>query len=734
MSTYTELRNRATAKRTAVETRSLTTLRTRQPAAVDLGGSIAASQTNASIFGTSGRSRRQAEGYQAFKHWVFVCVNAIAKRIAGQPWMAGNLEGAPDNPVRTADGMIVKQPWYANRVGKSVREKAATENELDILATHPVLDAMARPNPLQRKFEFLYSSAVNLLLTGVSYWVGGVVKNKDGESQLELWSVPSNLITPIHDGGLFTGYKVKMQPSVQPLVLKPENVARTYFPDPSDITAVYPPVAACWASVNTDTYIQTSQEQLFERGLTPRWAVTVNADAVTKEKPVLQGPQRRQIIRAIRDIMRQTTNYGDPAILDGMIESIINLDPKPKEMDWTASGDIVRQRIFATYGVNKFVVGMPEGMNKAQAYVAESSFCRNTVNPIANSFSETATEWLGPMYDKPARLVVWVEPCQSVDEDRKQKAMFDARKNNDITKNELRADLGLPPVEEEERSPLLDSQAGITGAVSVLTATGQGFLGRDQAATIFQTFYGLPREAAELLAGSDTGTVPDINPKPPKPAVEEEEEPNEEAPAIGDVDEGKEAKKKDKHGSHDQSSHGRGGGGSPPSEAKPTAKTKSEIAKASAVRVDSEIQRYAEDRNESQLAKKLGGKALDDNEPADVTLEIGGKTHGIEVKTMVVGKNDKITMKRDAQERKAKWERKNKAKMHTVVIDDREVFNANGPGKHDESKRKILYRRGYGSFRTGGMHEVTGGTSELKSLMSKRRNQLPPAARLFEVE
>jgi hypothetical protein len=101
--------------------------------------------------------------------------------------------------------------------------------------------------------------------------------------------------------------------------------------------------------------------------------------------------------------------------------------------------------------------------------------------------------------------------------------------------------------------------------------------------------------------------------------------------------------------------------------------------------------------------------------------------HGLELKTMVDNKANKITMKRSAMENKAKWERKNKAPIHTVVLDDSAVFNAKGAGKHDLSKRRIFYRRGYGSFRVGTMHEVKD-MAELKELMAMDEKSLPPAA------
>jgi hypothetical protein len=84
-------------------------------------------------------------------------------------------------------------------------------------------------------------------------------------------------------------------------------------------------------------------------------------------------------------------------------------------------------------------------------------------------------------------------------------------------------------------------------------------------------------------------------------------------------------------------------------------------------------------------------------------------------------------MKKDAMERKANWEKDNKATMHTVVFNDEKVFNAKGDGKHDETKRVVYYRRGYGSFRVGTMYEVKD-MEELAALMDTPRNRLPKGA------
>lgn len=164
-------------------------------------------------------------------------------------------------------------------------------------------------------------------------------------------------------------------------------------------------------------------------------------------------------------------------------------------------------------------------------------------------------------------------------------------------------------------------------------------------------------------------------------------------------------------------------------ETTPSASAKSMLAKQSAVYVGADIQRYSEEHNEPILAAGIKGVSLRDNEPVDVVvLRKGIVAHGVELKTMVSNSNNKITMKASAMERKGAWMQEHGAPYHTVVFDDHAVFNASGQGLHDESKRQIYYKRGFGSFRVGSMHPVKD-MSELNALMDTPDAGLPAAAK-----
>lgn len=94
---------------------------------------------------------------------------------------------------------------------------------------------------------------------------------------------------------------------------------------------------------------------------------------------------------------------------------------------------------------------------------------------------------------------------------------------------------------------------------------------------------------------------------------------------------------------------------------------------------------------------------------------------------MVDNGNDKITMDSYAQVRKALMEKETGGTYHTVVIDDREVFDPDGG--HDDSKRTYYYRRGIaGSARVPNLHKCNS-LAELKKLMAADDKELPEAAK-----
>lgn len=519
MTTYADIRERVADGLRSSQARALATAEKAAPAPLS-GDLMPADSAGGRLFDSNDRQTREA--YNLFRHWVYVCVNAIGRRLAGQPIGAGSREGASPNPDRSQTYQI-KQAIRRRKLPPAMREKLTDSENLEILDDHGSLDLLANPNPVQGKFEFLYMSAIQILITGEAYWVGGVRSDSEGNLKPEIWAVPTSWLEPVHKGGYFTGYLLKTKPG-QDKEIPAENVARTYFCDPADIKKAYAPLKACISAVRTDDNIQGSQEESFARGPWPNVVITVGKQRgpqgmLTDRRPVLMGQHRRQFIRAIKSIWQETVGQGDPAIIDGLIESIHKLQYTPQEMDWPQSGEIVKRRIMQTYGVNPITVGEIVGANRAQAYEARKQTADMAINPLADAFSETLTQWIGPWYESPERLLLWVEPYEPIDPELDLKRWAEGLKSNSVTNDEFRANqLGLPPLEREEKNALLSTVGGMTGAVNVLNSMASGGISAETAAQLFVLFFDIPLErAVEIIGEQEEKPPPPPSNQPPPP-------------------------------------------------------------------------------------------------------------------------------------------------------------------------------------------------------------------------
>lgn len=109
-----------------------------------------------------------------------------------------------------------------------------------------------------------------------------------------------------------------------------------------------------------------------------------------------------------------------------------------------------------------------------------------------------------------------------------------------------------------------------------------------------------------------------------------------------------------------------------------------------------EKQRIA-DATEATVAQEMDMDRTPDNSAFDCvergTEGIGhAGTIAVEVKTMIDGKDDKVTMRKECRLRKLEWAQEFKAKPFTVVVDKRQ--------SHENPS--LYYAEGVGSFRLGG--------------------------------
>jgi phage portal protein BeeE len=451
--------------------------------------------------------------YDLNRGWVYAAINVLASEGAGQPLAVVKLKGSVAREDEEKRRMRRKD-FHAKQLAfskftKSMKSKAAS-TESEILEDHPLIDLLDQPNSFQSKWQFVYSFIANLGLTGWSYVVAGEHKGK-----LELYSLPTTWVKPVHEPRPFTKFKIKnpKAATAEPVTLERHQVGFAHLPNPSDPLSALAPAAAQMMAIRIDDHMQTSQETFFRNGIFPSGIITIGKVPFmnTEGRPVLTSTQRRQVIGAVRKLQGGVTNYGQPMIVDGLIESFERLSATQTEMGWEKSEEKIKTRILSAYAVHPYILGENVRVGGyAQVANIEKRFYKR-VNTYLDMLGILLTNLLGGVEGK-EKLLVGFEEVEVSDPQLREKQLESMRKQGDISRNERRAEAGFSPEEEEkaERSQLLESVGGMTGAVSILTAVGQG---------------AIPRE----------GPKPSEPPVAP-PKLEEENE-EEEEPEEGEIEE-----------------------------------------------------------------------------------------------------------------------------------------------------------------------------------------------------
>jgi hypothetical protein len=468
-------------------------------------------------FGDHRESGAQRERYGQFRGWVYSAINALASEGAGQGVQVAKMNKAKGKPGSSK--ALIKT--LQTRMPGFVRRKSAEEN-IEILQDHFLVDFLDQPNPIQGRWQFVYSFIANLCLTGWSYVVGGF----NEENQLEVYSLPTTWIKPDHTEGPFTRFKIvnPKNPTAEANSdwLTRENVAFAYLPNPADPMSAYAPAQSQGAAIRIDDRIQLCQEKFFENGVFPSVVVTMGREAHPDVpggvRPRLNAVQRRQVTGAIKKVMAGIANYGNPAIVDGLIESIERLGASQNEIGWEKSEGTIRTRILSALSVHPYILGEPVGVGGyAQVVNIEKRFFKR-VNTCLDMLSTIATNFVAPMAAQvspetkakkkktknPDKLLAWWEECIPIDPSLRWSNLNAARGRGDVSRNEIRVELGLPPDETGGDRTKTFTSGDVSAVVAIQGQVAQGIMEPEQARAMLEIMFDLDPEDAARLAGKKT--------------------------------------------------------------------------------------------------------------------------------------------------------------------------------------------------------------------------------------
>jgi phage portal protein BeeE len=361
--------------------------------------------------------RRSLRQYTAYRDTAYTAIRPIAVRIAQQPFRVGVSQADPSEEVlgrmRTAGN---RELW-----SKAPRQVQSLVNgDAEIVTDHPVLSLLNNPNPYMTGWAMVYCSIVSLYCTGRFVWWF----DRDSHGNERIFYLPSSWATPHHDGRPFSHWTVQPPGSTTKTRVESEDIFYCFMPDPANPLDGLAPLQANAKAVNTEDKIQAAQYALMSNDIRPGMVLVAGrmpdprGGSGAGPRPILTPKQRKQLIGAIQSVYRGVQHYGEPIIVDGMIENVYPYTRTASDLDFPAGSKLTKDRIMQGIGTSPVIAGHSENVNRATSYSQHEIFYDNTVNPVISLVSASLTLRVGPRFSTPTeKISVWLELAEPNDPD-----------------------------------------------------------------------------------------------------------------------------------------------------------------------------------------------------------------------------------------------------------------------------------------------------------------------------
>lgn len=309
--------------------------------------------------------------------------------------------------------------------------------------THPVLDLIRRPNPVQGKAEFLEAVYAQLLLGGNAY-VEAVALEGGVPTELHVLRGDRVSVVPGPDGWP-AAYDYVVGSRKHRFVMTDEAApichVRSYHP--LDDHYGLSPLEAAATAIDVHNSASRWSKALLDNAARPSGAIVFKgADGQAQ-----MTPEQFERLQTEMEINHQgARNAGRPMLLEG------GLDWKPmgfsqSDMEFHKTKESAGREIAIAFGVPPMLVGIPGDATYANYQEANRAFYRLTVLPLAAKVTAALSHWLSAHGGEAVDLKPDLDqiPALATERDQQWRRVSEA---GFLTEAEKRALLGLPKVAE----------------------------------------------------------------------------------------------------------------------------------------------------------------------------------------------------------------------------------------------------------------------------------------------
>ena len=307
--------------------------------------------------------------------------------------------------------------------------------------THPVLDLLARPNPMQGRAELLEALFGQLLLTGNAY-VEAV--GRDGlPGELHVLRSDRVTVVPGADGWpVAYEYSVAAHKHRFAIGQGPSPVCHIKNFHPQDDHYGFSALQAAACAIDVHSAAARWSKALLDNAARPSGAIVYKGPEGTAG---LTADQYDRLLAEMESQHQGARNAGRPMLLEG------GLDWKPmgfspSDMEFQKTKEAAARDIAMAFGVPPMILGIPGDATYANYQEANRAFYRLTVLPLVTRVLSGIGHWLADFIDDDFALRPDLDqiPALGAERDAQWRRVSEAGFLSDAEKRLL---LGLPAQE-----------------------------------------------------------------------------------------------------------------------------------------------------------------------------------------------------------------------------------------------------------------------------------------------
>lgn len=339
--------------------------------------------------------------------WAFANITAIAEAVADINWKL-----------------------YKLKRGKS-------EEELDEVTEHPVLDLLYRVNDHTTKWDLVFTWVVNMLSMGEAAWY--LVGRKSPTTEpTEIWSIRPDYLKIIPgdlaNNEFVARYEYQI-PGQKTVTFAPWEILFFKYPHPTNAYRGYGVLEAASRDIEIDLYANEYNRRFFLNNARP--------DSVLTTPNKLSEEVVDRLMKMWRSKYGGPENAGSTAVLESGLDVKL-LGQTAKDMEFFNQQQWTRDKLMAMFRNTKSILGIVEDVNRSNAEASQYTWTKHNIKPKMQRLTDFLNEFLVPAYG----VDLFLSFEDPVPESAEVKlAEYEKGVDRWITRNEIRMREGLDPVE-----------------------------------------------------------------------------------------------------------------------------------------------------------------------------------------------------------------------------------------------------------------------------------------------